>query len=347
MVGESTGDSGTDSIGPKSAAYRLTDHLTPIDCKQFVTRHDGNCFALPIPLLNVIRSQLKDCLPREDYEAERSFGEFCDRLHLLGFWNNAPIFDPYTPFTGKVRTERYADRSVPLRDSGDSAWERRVQLFRLGYVGWLLTSKLFREEQARLLSEWNHEILQCGIAGVAQPPPHYSSIQAISGAYSQEFSLAVKQFLARWRIVQFFAADVPVPLEPLTRGFLPASANRRTRESGGVFYLPDTFPIPSRDELRDALRDGLSGPNSDHLVEWLAIVRSTGGDGKRIGTFARSRVLWCYWRSLISRYGNTLRRKKEPLVVAFAEYLACDDATIKRALRLIQSRLGRDWAVQT
>jgi|GEM_PF-6874202 len=115
MVGESTGASDRDSMGPKSAAYRLTDHLTPSDCKQFVSRHDGNCFALPIPLLDLIRSQLKDCLSREDYEAERSFGEFCDRHHLLGFWNNAPIFDPYTPFTGKVRTERYADRSVPLR----------------------------------------------------------------------------------------------------------------------------------------------------------------------------------------------------------------------------------------
>lgn len=217
------------------------------------------------------------------------------------------------------------------------------------YVGWLITNQQFLAEHDALLQKWADQIRDWGIAGVGRivlvgetagyrTPPDSEIVNR------REFDEAVRGFLIRWRLNEIVGPDLPVPIRPMMAGVFPLSVAEQLMQTGGVFNLPDTFPIPSRDELRTLLANVLR-PSEDasHLAEWFSFIRKDNAAKHTLDKFARMRVIAHYWRVIHSRYADALPRRKEKLRLAFADFLKVSDDTIKLDLRTIQKRLGKDW----
>lgn len=43
---------------------------------------------------------------------------------------------------------------------------------------------------------------------------------------------------------------LPVPMKPMLGGSFPMAVLQQLMDAGGLFNIPDIFPLPSRDELR-------------------------------------------------------------------------------------------------
>ena len=70
----------------------------------------------------------------------------------------------------------------------------------------------------------------------------------------QQFGEAFDAFFVRWRLSGLAAAPyLPVPMQPLFGGELPLPILGQLLATRGLFFIPDTFPIPSRDQFRKLL----------------------------------------------------------------------------------------------
>lgn len=217
------------------------------------------------------------------------------------------------------------------------------------YVGWLITNQQFLAEQDALLQKWAEQIRIWGVAGVGRivlvaEATGYASPSNADLANQRKFDEAMRQFLVHWRLNEIIGPDLPVPIRPMMAGVFPLSVAEQLMQTGGVFNLPDTFPIPSRDELRTLLATVLR-PTDDvsHLSEWFHLIRKDNAAKNTLDKFARLRVIVHYWRVIHSRYSDVLVRRKEKLRLAFAKFLGVSDDTIKLDLRTIQKRLGNGW----
>jgi hypothetical protein len=127
-------------------------------------------------------------------------------------------------------------------------------------------------------------------------------------------------------------------------GVFPIDVVKKWMGAGGVFYLPDTMPIPSRDQLRGMLEHALHrGDKPGHLTEWLEIVRADNPARNRMDPFIRYFELQHYWRILNQRHPSAICRKKEKLRNAFGRIFDVGSQQIKRDLADIRGRLGDDW----
>jgi hypothetical protein len=159
-----------------------------------------------------------------------------------------------------------------------------------------------------------------------------------------DFVAAFTDFFARWRLTGLAAPGLPVPLQPLMAGVLPANIVRQLEDVGGIFFLPDTFPIPSRDELRWLLEDAIHGSdNPEHLAEWVQIVRASNLAKNKISMYARKFKVQHYWRILQQRHGNSLRRKTGKLEEVLAAFLQVKVGLMHQDLMSLRKSLGPDW----
>jgi hypothetical protein len=114
---------------------------------------------------------------------------------------------------------------------------------------------------------------------------------------------------------------------------------------GGIFQLPEIYPLPARDEFRSILSDAHTARvGTEHLAEWQSIIRLENTAKNQIDRYARIRTLVHYWRTLHVRHAARLNRKTGKLQQAFGEYLGTRAHSIKKDLQFIKRRLGPDWA---
>lgn len=214
-----------------------------------------------------------------------------------------------------------------------------------GYLGWLLTCRTFLDEHDALIQEHAPTFAQWGTAAFGQPlpPPSLSEAPESEKAAFRTTDAHVVAFLIRWRLLGLAAPYLPVPMQPRFAGTMPDTMLRRFSDVRALFVVPDTFPIPSRDEFRGMLDDALHGSPPEHLAEWMRIV-AAGNSGKRkITRFGRIFQLQHYWRILQRRHAHSLRRRNELLGRVLATFLQVEEKVVNRDLAEIRRRLGRDW----
>jgi hypothetical protein len=113
------------------------------------------------------------------------------------------------------------------------------------------------------------------------------------------------------------------------------------QRSPGIFVVPDTFPVPSRDSLRGMLDDALHGSSSpEHLKEWGDVIASDNPAKQTIIRFAWLLELQHYWRILQHRHERALYRKATVLKKILAAFFATSQRTIHLDLSEIRRRLG-------
>ncbi len=127
-------------------------------------------------------------------------------------------------------------------------------------------------------------------------------------------------------------------------GCFPLSVVQQLMGAGGVFYIPDTMPIPSQSQLRGLLDDALhSGESPEHLNEWLDIVSAGNTAKNKMDPFARTFELQHYWWILHQRHASSISRKIGNCQSVLASIFEVSPNQIKHDLTEIRGRLGDHW----
>ena len=224
---------------------------------------------------------------------------------------------------------------------------RPLRIVSRGYAGWLLTNKLFLDEHDAIFSHWGNMVRRWDLTrlGILLPKGMFApGNDPTTDPNWPEYSKAFEEFFTRWRLRGMAAPYLPVPLEPLMAGDLQITILPQLRRAGGVFCLPDTFPIPSRDELRNLLEGALHGrAKPKHLTEWMKFIAKDNMAKKPIARFARLFEFQHYYRIVHHRHASVLRGNDKIFKRVLAHVFGASEKTIIGDLRFVRKRLGKDW----
>jgi hypothetical protein len=212
-----------------------------------------------------------------------------------------------------------------------------------GYLGWLLTTPAFLDEHDRLLDSHKDHILAHGMPLLSRHRLTGSaSCRMPTDECHNECFDAFDQFYVRWRLESLAAPGLPVPQTTDFSVFPTEPASSPRNEAGRMFFIPDIFPIPSRELLRNMLEDELrpQGALPDHLEEWGRLIAKSNPSKKGIPRFARLFELQHYTRIVRRRMSGV---KQGVLERCLAKLFAQSDATIHRDMLFLRERLGTDW----
>ncbi|MEX1039830.1 MAG: hypothetical protein WDZ51_04325 [Pirellulaceae bacterium] len=321
--------------------------------------------------------QIDEALPEGpiapyDREVERHISEICgDHSTWAGVWNNARV-----QYTGLRRSSKFS-LDPNLSEGQDvqgliveMGWDQpphnlnpakvansiRVANNRFtspflqalsAYPGWLLTNRTFIEEQEQLVQDLRQEIRQWGTAPfhLSQPAmPKYLEINN-EGHFDLSRTMAMfQEFLARWRLSCLTGPDLPVPQGPMMDGDILPAMMRQLSAAGGLFFVPDTVPLPSRDDLRDMLGESLhKRADQSHLTEWQDLIANDRPDRGPLRKFQRLFKLQHYWRLLHQRHPQIFKGNLRRLREIFGTFLEVSAATIMKDLQEVEDRLGKGW----
>lgn len=314
---------------------------------------DRYFFTLPPALWNEVRQRIGlDAFDADFATLEDELGAVCgDHSATAGLWRGRAF--PYSQLRrmGLPRISP-ADMGVDITQAQLDLRLRKLNersngltVNARGYLGWLLLHPPFLNEHDALLQAHEDVVARSGTAdfGMPVPPPGFKSAKIAKQAAFRDADAQFVEFFCRWRLQGLAAPYLPVPLQPLMAGRMPPIVLQRHLQTGGLFVVPDTFPVPSRDEFRGMLDDALHSTPPDHLAEWMKIV-GAGNTGKRkITRFARLFQLQHYWRVLQRRHGRSLRRRNETLGQALAAFLGVEEKVVSGDLAEIRRRLGTNW----
>jgi len=313
-------------------------------------------FTLPQTLLTLLVAELgEDSFDPEIQRLERALSQISgDHTQLVGFWRDAPV-------------SYYILRRMPVMEIDDAMIEglgwgmsaaeanaqhrvadhRSLKYFKVvqGYAGWLMTNPTFIQEHDELFRRFPSKIREMGLPSIATPVANGVArhFRLRRRARSNQFFEQLQAFCLRWRLSGLAAPNLPMPLHPQTPAPAPLMATGPGNSVGALFYLPDTFPVPGREELRNIMEESLRGAESpQHLAGWTKIIRSKNPSKTQISRFGRVFELQHYCRILQERCPNAIRRRQGGLERALAAFMNVSPDTIHRDLLFTRRRLGRE-----
>lgn len=300
---------------------------------------------IPRRLLDCVVERIgRDRFDYELLELEYGLSEAGDKQFSVGFWGGHPIvfYHLSDEQLGNEVTE-----SIPAGwQSNSAAVSNALRLATVrakfitttirGFLGWLMTNPLFLDEHDALFTKWKDEVFAWGIpTGGLQLSPFPDQPD------SSQFINSFAGFFKRWRLTTIAAPFLPVPQTPQLSGLIPDTG--RGRLESGLFHVPDTFPIGSRDDLRMLLDDAIHSEPEDHLTEWSTIVSASNFAKNPIARYARLFKLQHYCRLFHQRHSNAINRNLEDLERALAHFLGAKVSLIHQDLIFIRKRLGPQW----
>ncbi len=232
----------------------------------------------------------------------------------------------------------------------------RIRTALAAYVGWLMTTPQFTREHDELLKEHRTTISAVGLPTIGNFNLANADAEVLAAgklntgrvedngekACLEDF----QDFYVRWRLQGLNAPYVPEPLGPQFPVLDPQRMSNQMAAGGLTLFLPDTFPTPGRDELRELVEQALgrhSASSAEHLRGWREIIASESKARNQLARYARIARLQHYWTALQSRYAEQLGRSKGKVMEAVANYLGVEPKTIARDLDLISERFSFDW----
>lgn len=315
-------------------------------------------FTIPVPLWGMIFRQLgKDALGEGAVELEQTLSEIGgDHWSRAGFWKGLAFScdllcaaPKWKPSAEDAKSAGWEVNQAKL-DNVMRICEKRTEGFgrtARAYAGWLLTNRVFLDEHDALFTQWSNMVRRWGLnrLGILLPKGGFlPGDDATADPQWPDFSTAFNEFFARWRLQGFAAPYLPIPLQPLMSGSFPMSVVPQVNRAGGTYCLPDTFPVPSRDDLRNMLEDSLHGSDKpDYLAEWMELIDGHNSAKKPLIKFARLFALQHYWRILNQRHCQAIGRKHGILKEVLGRFLEVSWDTIHRDLLFINKRLEKGW----
>ena len=338
-----------DFVGIPLHEQRLQHTFVPEEFRSHPAIKDKFFYTIPKELIkSICRPQVgesfevdEDLLRMETVLSEIS-GDHSSRI---GFWNNNPVScalmrrrDVQSPEYKEIPGVDMSRFGIDVSEANEGLREADKQLNAFarnagGYAGWLMTNTQFVAELGELNKQFKHEMARWGTEQVGLRPsslPTTSNSNAKSLDSWTAYETAIIAFCVRWRLQGLAGPRVPVPMRPMMAGQFPLSIVEQLMRAGGVFNWPDTYPIHSRDEMRELLSNalGLFDDEKEHLRGWLKIIAPQSRTKNQINAFHRRFLLQHYWRLLQQRHPLTLKRRIERVDFAFAEFFDADDKSI-------------------
>jgi hypothetical protein len=341
-----------------TTASDATDWLRRTDVPDEYQGHelirDRVFLTLPAELLEALDDELAQTETLAS-GIELALSRICrDHSSQVGFSDSVPISYPYLrrPSNGLnagahklLLNQLPGDVGARLRTA-----ERRLRRhfgIAKSYAGWLLTNRQYIDEQDNLLRASRNEIVQWGLPNLARPTASKApaDVPIIPAPALHAHVSRFEEFYLRWRLSGLAAANLPVPIPPQSPAPAAILAAGPMVDVGAVFYLPDTYPVLSRDELRAMLEDSLRGTSDSapHLAEWTRLIRSDNSAKNAMDRFGKILEVQHYCRILQERHSETIKRRQGKLELALSKFLKVSDATIHNDLILVRKRLGADW----
>jgi hypothetical protein len=318
------------------------------------TRPEPVYYGLPRSLLDSLDPILKPVAATDLWARDRELAVDPDGIGpVIGYVGGGPLVYEHLHDPIPLRLSAADAATLGMSTAAAARFvavaNRRLEAFRASaraYCGWLLTNPEFLREHDEILSRWAGIIRTQGLPEWIRL--HTERVQfgvfAPEGSVPADMATEFTTWLLRWRLAGLTAPYLPRPLMPQA----PAPAALRNPAAGGAtLFLPDTFPVPGRDELRHLMEDILRGTPSPHLTEWHTLVGADNRAKGRLDRYARLFVLQHYWAVLHHRYGSILRRRVTVLKAAFARFLVGSHPggvdTVHKDLLFISRRLGAKW----
>jgi len=320
---------------------------------------DRYFYTLPSDVLELlVRVVGEDRFDTDLLKMEQELSKMCgDHAQRVGFWRDVPIVYAELREAPLPKWSEEMIRAAGLEpakvDFALRTYQERsatLTRFARGYCGWLLTNRPFLDEHDALLSKHAEVVQRWGTMQAAALLPADVRDQLIPGTDPHQderwppFAEELDAWLLRWRLAALAGPYLPVPAKPLMAGAFPMSIASKLMGAGGVFYLPDTMPIPSRDQLRGMIDNALhKGDKPEHLAEWLEMVDAANLAKNRLDPYMRYFELQHYWRVLHERHRSTIHRKFGSVEEVLAGVLGCGSQQVKRSMNAIRKKLGKDW----
>lgn len=336
-----------------SAASPAINQLTQADVPTQWDTHPlitGQIFySLPPKLLDAIWPPVMESTKRvKDIALERALGHanadhsgrigfVCGRSIAFSFLCERPL-DP-------MAREYIASTGAASVNAVEEAinWGRR-QL--RAFAGWLMTNRSFLSEHAAVWEAIRPLVTREGcvptpiLAGTGQALE--TSAESASETTSGVAALAA--LCGRWRLSRLAGPLLPEPLGVQMPAPLPHLSAQHAMASGyGIVAVPDVMPLPAEKDLRQAMASAIEAPTADHLREWKSIIANQSTAKRETERYARVFELQHFYRVVMSRHADALDRKRSHLEESFAAYFEKDPTTIRRDLKLIRDRLGKNW----
>lgn len=310
---------------------------------------EGLYCTLPIELLNVLEPLLT---PEQIYSESSQSAVADDHTQRVGTWNGKAIL------YGLLRRSELRRLNINEALIQELGWEgtpaqirrklaigdersKRMHEIAKGFAGWLMATPAFLTEHEELLDRYREETSEHGLPSIAMVSNQSLDGNA-PGSPLSEFVADLHRFLLRWRLSALAAPNLPVPLQPMVPA-APILMQGPLSQVGRVFYFPDTFPIPSRDLLREVLDDALRADPQEHLREWTALIARDNAAKKTINRFGRLFELQHYCRVLHEQHCAALTRNVGRLKAAFAQYFEVTPETIHADFGFLRRRLCDRW----
>jgi hypothetical protein len=144
----------------------------------------------------------------------------------------------------------------------------------------------------------------------------------------------------RWRLAGLASPDLPEPLAPALPVVDPDPLRWHMKAGGLTLFLPDTFPTPSRDELRRLTQTFQDRRTPDHLRGWAQIKtkQAQGGAGAR--RYAHLLLVHHWLGILETRHGDRMTGRTADIQSATAQCLGCKRESVRKLCYLRRRRLS-------
>lgn len=301
-------------------------------------------YSLPEAVLVAIQEEVPGLLTTADAEFER---EFFQRA-AFGMFLGQPIGNAADrPPSLQDLDDRTAEATRSIQnhldehrrglgiDAADlqASWRQqaahlsRAASQELGYTGWLISQREFREELAEL-----QEILGEAVEAWGRFPSYamlISRVQDFATAPDPAPEAVLLDFYQRWALERLLTWDWPLPMSPATldtsplRSPIPSTA-------GVTVFLPWSMLQGqqfSASEVVELLKV-LSVPA--RLREWVLPSRDRARAIRSDYFELHARLYRYYWFGIRQRYGHRLRRNEQKLDVALAAAFGRAADTIRR-----------------
>lgn len=358
-----------ENAGTRQMVLKVQGEFHNAEVPHQYTQHpliaDRHFFTLPIELLEAILERVGGA--RFDptlLSMERQLSARCgDHSWLVGFRDGLPITyrflgEPLSlpamvldlPDDWKAQLG-WGHNKFDAMKQADS-WLHWIRQTGRAYCGWLSTNEQFVQEHQTLCTQWAAQIRVCGLTGSQCRVPEFPEIPGFERR--EEYQAALAAFCERWYLEGLSGPFLPMPLPPQIPVPSLDLVTRAMRSGGLCIYLPFTYPLPNRDQLRAMLEEAMDRQAMpEHLTQWAQIVQSDNPAGQAEREhLARVFLLQHFWRALFERHASALKGKVDLVRRAFAAFLfpKADDVagqkaeSVRKDLGLLaKAHGGADW----
>ena len=308
-------------------------------------------YVLPSALLKNLRDTTKHpLLDRKHVVVERALARHCKRHGIVGYSRGMPVyFDLLEDPNQQVDMYRnliceYCRLSGrrPLSPRDRAALRRRVAgavSVQRGYAGWLMTNTDYRSELKALESRWQTMITKHGLPAVGLTWMAATTRPGKARSSHDRYLCDLADFCVRWRLQGLVSLELPVPLGPHVPIAEPKLLLNQMRTGGFSMFLPDTFPVPSREQLREIGLEIQAQRLPGHLAGWGGIVRREHGNTAGIERYGHILAIQHYWSILKTRHDGVFKGNVRHIDEALGAFLGTSSENVRKLRRQIHQRL--------